>query len=293
MLMHCDPCCPPPTCDTIVSVTVTGCNSAAVPGASVTIKIGATTIGSGTTNGSGAASITVNSAPSASATIEIGAVLGYAGTSISRTLNCGTVTQAFGLLADTDHVCVACCVHPAPKTLGCTTVAGDLTLTYSGGAWAGTIAVSTTKSATCSDVVCSCSPNPDITHKELSVGSGSTTMPIQLRCVGSSWKVVTGTRVLYGRTTCSGNFDWGYDAATCTTGSTVFSVRAVDRDVEDNATGTCDSGVVALSGTISNSFASFTWNSLFNEPVCGYSGLTNNTVTPANPLAGSITVYDL
>jgi hypothetical protein len=292
MLMHCDPCCPPPTCDTIVSVTVTGCNGAAVPGASVTIKIGATTIGSGTTNGSGAASITVNSAPSASATIEIGAVLGYAGTSISRTLNCGTVTQAFSLSADSSHVCVVCCIHPVPKTLGCTTVAGDLTLTYSGGTWFGTIAVSTTKAATCGDVVCSCFPFPDITHKQLSVSSGTTTMPIQLNCVGSSWKVLTGTRLMYGRTTCAGNFDWGYDAGSCTTGTTGTSVFAVDRDVQDTVTGTCDSGVVALSGTISG-FSSFNWNSRFDEPVCNPIGATNNTVTPANLLTGTITVYNL
>ena len=139
MLFWC--CC---NCNTTVVQTVRGCSSALLSGVTVNIKVGGVTIATGTTNGSGVATIVASSAINASATVEIVGPTGYQTNTGTITLNCGTVTRSTTLAVATGYSCSpdSCCpqggsapypVIAYPSTITLNDGIADVTLSRIGG----------------------------------------------------------------------------------------------------------------------------------------------------------------
>lgn len=140
-------CCTPPDCTTTVNVTVTGCVSYE-SGVAVAVKVGGSTLASGTTNGSGYVSLSPSAPSGTAATVEFSKT-GYNATSSSITLTCGTVTVSKALTVATGYSCNEdpCCPQGGsppyllvtyPSTLTLTDAFGDVTLTGGpSGPWTG------------------------------------------------------------------------------------------------------------------------------------------------------------
>jgi hypothetical protein len=113
-------CCAPAECTTTVNVRVQGCltsGSVWLSGLTVSIKIGGTTVATGTTLGSSSyVAISVTAATGAAATVEIsGFATGYAHTPVAITLNCSSVTVSTSLGLITGY---RCCTSPCCPQAG-------------------------------------------------------------------------------------------------------------------------------------------------------------------------------
>jgi hypothetical protein len=223
MLIHCDPCCPPPTCDTTFTVTVLGCASAGVSGVTVSIKVGGSTIASGSTNGSGVATIVANGANGTSVTVELSGIpTGYATPSNgSSSLNCGTRSVSFTLVPLSTYACVEdnCCPQGGsapylklvlPGTLTLTDSFGDITLTGGPTSWNG----SATRPA-----------DPYIRNSDCTYVTGDVTFYYNLSRLGSgsscwSLSVIPSVSSCSGSRLTGAGFDFFYPGNGATASST-------------------------------------------------------------------------
>lgn len=127
------PCCvESPPCDSTVEVLVRGCYAVPLAGVTVVVKNGATTLASGTTNGSGLVTFVIATPVAITASVQVAAFGGFQAFSASVLLNCASRFILADLSVDSGHVCVACCAdgYPVPKTLDLSTGAGDTTVEF-------------------------------------------------------------------------------------------------------------------------------------------------------------------
>lgn len=119
-------------CTGQICVTVRGCNNSFLPGATVTISLGGTTIGTGTTDASGKFCVAITSA--ATYTIVVSKTrFNSSTTTYAATCSMSANTPSVALTPATGFICVPCCVDPlstATKTL--TTTWGVISLPYLG-----------------------------------------------------------------------------------------------------------------------------------------------------------------
>lgn len=121
--------------------TVRGCNNALVSGALVEIRQGGVLIDSGTTDGTGVCRL---EPPLGTYDVTVSGT-GYASQTASRVFSCvssADVAVAITLAPDSNHVCIAICNAPIPKTLYTSDGLGTHTLTWNGSQWVGTATTS-------------------------------------------------------------------------------------------------------------------------------------------------------
>lgn len=128
------------TCGCSWVITVVGCTGGGISGATVTVTRGGSTIGTGTTDGSGQVTLShISSATGFTIAVTPPAGSGFANFSGPATHVCPSGGAADAttvtLTADTDHVCTACCNYPVAKTLTTTDGNGAHTLTWNGSIW--------------------------------------------------------------------------------------------------------------------------------------------------------------
>jgi hypothetical protein len=117
----------------LLTVTVTACNALNRPGAIVTIKQGSTTVGSGTTNVNGQATINVGSTGTYTVEVDGGSQFQPYSAPVTVTNAAGTTFYTAGLTPIPGSICVPCCTDPLPTTLRITDPNGTWTLTYTTG----------------------------------------------------------------------------------------------------------------------------------------------------------------
>lgn len=116
-------------CVATLAVTVTGCGSVLVSGATVQIKSGATVLASGTTNASGVVSPQLTVSAAGTYDLVISAPR-YATSTTSVAMTCaGTTTTAVTLTIGTGYLCSSTCAYPTTLILSDGT-SNDVTLTY-------------------------------------------------------------------------------------------------------------------------------------------------------------------
>jgi hypothetical protein len=101
-----------PCCECNWTFTITGCNGTVQSGVTVNLRQSGSLIGTGTTNGSGVAVISV---PAGTYDVQVVGT-GYATNTSSRAHTCGQSTSII-LTAATGYVCIPACNVPVPKTL--------------------------------------------------------------------------------------------------------------------------------------------------------------------------------
>lgn len=274
--------CAPP-CTTTVVVTVTGCNSSAVVGASVSVKLSGSTLGTGTTNSSGVATIVVATAGAINATVEVAPPTGYLLTSTTAALNCATRAVTIAMTVDSaNYTCVTCCDFPVPLTLHLTTAQGTRAITYSAGGWRATGTVSATVATNPLPTdKCTCS-GFDYFYSKLTTVGGTSPLAYQLYCSGTSWRLRVGTAITAGFADCN-TFTWAYANSATGIGAGVA--------VDILLSGSCDPDAFSLTGTVPGSYAPSATCVDFSpchDPCPGASAVYNFTV----PLfdAGGVTV---
>jgi hypothetical protein len=221
-------------CNTTINQTVTGC-SANLSGVTVNIKVGGSTVGTGTTNGSGYVSITVSQPSGTSATVEIVAPAHFITNTGTITLNCSTITRTTALSVDTasyyycTHDC-GCSAEqvgsppyyrpPIPSTLYLDDGYGTVTLSLVGSydpnginVWRG----NATRSAT--TVTDTCSPC-------VSTGGGSTIVFFEVSCSSDTWSGSLRVPVCGGF--CTTIYPKGSPSTGDNTGTTYGVSAAVD-----------------------------------------------------------------
>lgn len=290
-------CCAPPTCETVVTVTVRGCNNSLVPGVTVELKNGATVLDSGTTNGSGVVVLSATTTYPLSATVSVAAQCGYALKTESVTLNCSPISTTVTLTTDLNHVCHPCCNWPIPLELTLGTPLGDVTMTYTGSnTWQGTISIGVPQAGFTFES-CSCAGGGTGTCFLMTSRTTTTqTFTIDFFCDGfGDWRVSVGACLWYGRTACSGSPDWGFRPqpySTCLTSDGTYGVIGYVA-VGDEAvmTGTCSCGVFALSGT-SSGLDSIVVEGEMYQQCCGSPGPppANGDLFPTWGLTGTWTL---
>jgi len=178
-------CCAPATCGTI-TVTVTGCGGLVLPGATVTLTLGGSPAGSGTTNGSG--QVVFTSLVAGTYTVAASKTR-FNTNSTTTTINCATTPSrsvSLNLSPATGYVCCTGCPDPYPSTLYLTSSLGSVTLTWAPGYWTGT-AVRTIPDA----ALCHRDPFP-IGCVDDGVGSADVTLTYEVTCpasVGGSFTI--------------------------------------------------------------------------------------------------------
>lgn len=134
-------CCAP--CGSVV-VTVTGCCSLVLAGATVTLKLSGSTVGTATTNSSGVATISISAA--GSYTVDVACTGFTTQTGVAVAATCTTNNKAITLAVDSAYACVAGCGQSFAKTatfsaddgLGAVTLSYDGTSgTFTQGKWVG------------------------------------------------------------------------------------------------------------------------------------------------------------
>lgn len=188
-------CCgPPPDCT--LTVTVTGCSSRPVKGVTVTLKLGGTTVDSGTTDSGGHITL---SAP-CGATYDLTANAGARLTTYSGTWSpvSGAYTQTIGLSAVTGYHCCAGCGPPWPVSLFLSLpTAGTLTANYpdtvitSSGSTIGWAVSYTYTGVSCYDCTTDCGT--------IGPGTGNVTVHYGILCpesVGTPWKLAVWATVV-------------------------------------------------------------------------------------------------
>jgi hypothetical protein len=250
-------CCCSTDCTTTVNVRVRGCdNPGAVylSGATASVKIGGTTVASGTTLGGGSyVSIAVVAPTGTAATIEItGMPTGYATTSTAITLACTTINSSITATVASGYSCTKdfCCPQSGsppyanvtlPTTLYLDDSFGTITLTKSGSFWYGCA----TRTATFAYTSCA-SPFPSGTNLDVDIeyrlecsGGGNWTLAMFANTCGTSLLTgytCGGTPGPY--TTGSGSLSGSCFSLTGTTPTTAgFGSGPADRDVYDAAGG--------------------------------------------------------
>ncbi len=182
------------------TICVTGCSSSIINGATVTVKSGATVIGTCVTSGSGCCQITI---PSGGSYTVVVSATGFTTNTSTHTLSCGgSTTISLGNPPAGTTCCGSC---PVPNTLTLTDATGTCTLTHSGGAWTGFYEFSMTgRTTSIIGGVCTCSAPTTVTQH----------IQYQLVCSGAGTMTLTRTWVAQqcGGTVC----DYGDWNAACT-----------------------------------------------------------------------------
>lgn len=141
MLINCGTCCGG-TGD--ITVTVYGCNSLTVSGATVDLYLGASLIDTSTTDGSGQHTFSGLSPGNYTITASKGARFTATTSSSITVTSGGTATSSITIAVATGYVCCNGCPEPIARTLYATIAGGSVTLSRpSGSAWSGSVTVVT------------------------------------------------------------------------------------------------------------------------------------------------------
>jgi hypothetical protein len=280
-------CCGPATCTTVVTITVRGCNSATVAGATVEIRSGLTLLTSGTTDGSGVVVLSATTTFPLSVSLRVLSYCGYALLTQSTTLNCSPISTTLTLSPLGTHVCVPCCDWPIPRTLNVGTPLGTTTVTYvSGDTW-NTLAYFTVPRASLGSTTCSCGGGGTSSCTVLTTSNASTLFLIEVRCTGSAWELVVSGTIQYERTACTGSPGFGFIDITPPSGYQASVQTAA------TLTGTCACNTFALSGTLPD-LTDIDVETELCQICCGTPGPPPATcaISPTWGFAGTVTADD-
>ncbi len=116
-------------------MTLLGCNSLALPGATVVLKLGGTTLATQTTNGSGVTVFTGLSPGTYTVTYSASRFTTVGPINVTIDGICTAMTAGTTLSPSGGYGCCVGCVYPYPSTVFITTSAGTVTGTLSAGRW--------------------------------------------------------------------------------------------------------------------------------------------------------------